>query len=166
MRIQALRYLTFDTVKGTTTDKQDVARIDGNIFLVRMLTAALGRHVHVSSFQQLQQALLDTLATDITGNRRVVCLTGYLVHLVDKHDTALSGFHIIVSHLQQTGQNALHILAHIASLGKHRGIDDGKWYVQQFGYRTSQQRFTCTRRTHHNDIRLLYLNAIVTRGLL
>ena len=62
------------------------------IILVRMLTSTLGRHIDDGSFQQLQQSLLNTFTTDITGYRGVVTLTGYLVYLVDKDDTPLGCF--------------------------------------------------------------------------
>ena len=144
MSIQTLCYLTFNTIEGTTTDEQDVTGVNGNILLIRMLTATLGRNIYVRTLQQLQQALLHTFSTDITRNGRIICLTCYLIDLINKHNTTLCGFHIIISHLQQTSQNTLDIFAHITCLCKHRCINNSKRNIQQFGYRTCQQGLTRT----------------------
>ena len=166
MRIQTLCYLTLNTIEGTTADKQDVTGIDSNILLIRMLTTTLRRNVHTCTFQKFQQSLLYALTTDITCNGGVVRLAGNLINLVNKHNTTLRSFHIIVSHLQQARQNTLYVLAHITSFREHRCINDGKRYVQQFGNGTCQQRLTRTRRTHHNDVRLLNLYTIIVSRLL
>ena len=48
--------------KCTAANEQDVCRIHADILLLRMLTAALRRHVADRSFQNLQQGLLHALA--------------------------------------------------------------------------------------------------------
>ena len=166
MGIQALGNLALNTIKSTAADKQDVMRINMDILLIRMLTATLWGHVDNGSLQQFEQSLLHTLATHVTRNRRVICLSGYLVYLVDKDDATLGSLDIIVSHLQQTGQNALNILTDIAGLRKNSSVDNGERHVKHLCNGTGQQGLTCSCRTHHNDVRLLNLHAIVVLWLL
>ena len=152
MRIQALGNFSLNAIESTTADEQDVARIDGDILLVWMLTTTLGGHIDTGTFQQFQQALLHTFTADITRYRRIIRLTRYLIDLIDKHNTTLGCFHIIVGNLQQTGQNALHILANIASLGEYRSINDSKRHIEQFGDGTCQQGLARTGRAHHDNV--------------
>ena len=102
MRIEPLRYLALDTVEGTSADEEDIARVNMYVVLVRMLASALGRHVHHRSFQEFQQSLLYALSAHVTGNARVVTLTGNLVYFVDEDDAALRRCHVVVSNLQET----------------------------------------------------------------
>ena len=166
MGVHALGYLALDAVEGSAADEQDVVRVYVDILLVGMLAAALGRHVDNGSLQQFQQSLLHALAADVAGDRGVVGLAGYLVYLVDEDDASLGSLHVVVGHLQQSGQDALHVLADIAGLGEHGGIDDGEGHVQQLGDGAGQQRLARSRRAHHDDVRLLYLHAVVVVGLL
>ena len=152
MRIHTLCYLALDAIEGTTTDKQDVVRIDMDVLLVRMLTTSLRRHIHNSTFQQFQQALLYALTTDITRNRRVVSLTGYLIYLIYEDNTTLSSLHLIVGHLQQACQDALYILSDITCLSEYGSIDNGERDIEHLGDGAGQQGFASTRRTHHDDI--------------
>ena len=131
-----------------------------------MLASALWRDVDRRSFQQFQQTLLNALATDVAGDRGVVCLTGYLVYFVNEYDAALRGLDIVVGHLQQACQDALHIFANVAGLGEHRGIDDSKWYVEQLGDCTGHQCLAGACRAYHDDVRLLNFHAVVVIGLL
>src|SRR5690606_32796884 len=45
----------FEPVEGTTADEEDVAGVDLDVLLLRMLTPALWRHRSGSPFQDLQQ---------------------------------------------------------------------------------------------------------------
>ena len=152
MRIHALCYLTFNTIESATADKEDVSRVDSNIFLIRMFTTTLGWHIYRRTLQQFQQSLLYTLATHVTRDGRIVGLTGYLVDLVNEHDATLCSLHVVVSHLQQSRQDALDILTDVACLCKHRCVHDGKRDVQQFGNGTCQQGLSRTCRANHDDI--------------
>ena len=131
-----------------------------------MFTTTLGWHVYHCTLQQLEQALLHTLATHVTRDAGVIALTGNLIYLVDEDNTTLGCLHVIVCHLEQSRENTLHILTHITSLGKHRGIDDGEGHVEQFGNGTSQQGFSRSCRSHHNNITLLDLHTTLISGLL
>ena len=166
MGVHTLSDLPLYTIKGTTTDKEDISRIHMDVILVGMLTATLWRHIHHRTLQQLQESLLHTFTTHITGDGRVVALTGNLVDLVYEHDTTLCCLYIVVSHLEQTSQDTLHILTHITSLSKDSGIYNGKRHIEQFSDRTCQQRLTRTCRTHHDDITLLDFYTVFTVRLL
>ena len=128
-----------------------------------MLAPALRRHVHNRTLQNLQQGLLHALARDIARDARVVALACNLVYLVDEDYTLLGRCDIIVGNLQQTRQNALHILAHISRLGENRGVDDREWHLQQASYRPCHKRLARTRGAHEHYVRLVDLH-IVLRG--
>ena len=110
-----------------------------------MLATTLGGHIHHRSLEQLQEPLLHALATHVAGDAGVVALTGNLIYLVNEDDTAFGSLHVEVGHLQQSAQDALHILTHMTGLGQHRCIDNGEGHVQLLGNGTSQQGLTCTR---------------------
>ena len=166
MRIHSLGNLTLNAIEGTTTDEEDISRIHRDILLIRMLTSTLRRHVYIGTLQQLEQSLLHTLTTHVTGDGGIVALASYLVDFIYKDDTTLGCSHIIVGHLQQTREDTLHVLAHIASLSKYSGIDNGKRHIEQLGDSTCQQSLSCTRRAHHDDITLLNLHTVLVSGLL
>ena len=161
MGVQALCNLTLNAVEGTATDEQDVAGVNSNIFLVGMLATALRRHVDGGALEQLQQALLHALAAYVAGDAGIILLAGYLVYLVDKHDSALCRPYLIVGHLQQTREDALHILAHIAGLGEDGGVDNGEGHVEQLCNGARHQRLAGAGGSHHDDVRLLYLHAVL-----
>jgi hypothetical protein len=75
--------------EGAAADEQDVGRVDLQELLLRMLAAALRRHVGDRAFHDLQQRLLHALARHVAGDRRVVGLAADLVDLVDVDDAAL-----------------------------------------------------------------------------
>ena len=131
MSVHTLCYLPLDTIEGTSTDEEDVSRVNLYIILVRMLSSTLGRHIDVSTLEEFEQSLLYTLTAYITSDGGVVGLTGQLVDLIDKHDTPFCGLHVVVGHLQQTGENTLHILAHISGLSKHGSVDDGERNIEK-----------------------------------
>ena len=137
-----------------------------DIVLVGMLSASLGRHVDHCALKQLEQSLLYSLATDVACYRRVVALACYLVYLVDKHDASLGSLDIIICHLQQSREDALHVLAHVSCLGEHRGIDDGERHVEEFSYGACEQSLSRSGASHHDDVALLYLHAAIVGGLL
>ena len=53
--------------KGAAADEEDVGGVDGGEFLVRMLAAALRRHVGHGAFENLEQGLLHALAARRRG---------------------------------------------------------------------------------------------------
>ena len=131
------------------------------IVLVGVLASALWRHVHHCSLEQLEQALLHALAAHVARDAWVVGLARNLVNLVDEDDAALRRLHVVVGHLQQARENALHVLAHVSRLGEHRCVYDGERHLQQFCYGACEQRLARTGRADHDDVALLYLHAVV-----
>ena len=99
-----------------------------------MLATSLWRDIHHGALKKFEHRLLNSLATHIAGDGGVVALACNLVDLIDKHNSALGCLHVIVSHLQKARQYALDVLAHIACLGEHRGIDNGERHIEKFGY--------------------------------
>ena len=79
--IGAAQDILVQTVKGTAADEQDVGGVDLDELLLRVLAAALRRHVADSSLQDLQQCLLYALAAHIASDGGVFALAGDLVDL-------------------------------------------------------------------------------------
>jgi hypothetical protein len=71
-------------------DEQDVRGVDLEELLVRVLAAALRRHVGDRPFQDLQQRLLHALARHVARDGRVLVLAPDLVDLVDVDDALLA----------------------------------------------------------------------------
>ena len=70
--------------------------------LLRMLAASLRRNIHDASLEKLEHGLLHALSRHVTRNGRIVALAGYLVNLVNEHDSPLGLCDIIVCLLQKT----------------------------------------------------------------
>ena len=130
-----------------------------------MLAPALGRHVDVSAFQQLQQGLLYALAAHVARDTGVVAFAGNFIDFVDVHNAALGRFQIIISCLQQAGEDAFYVFAHIAGLRQYGRIGNAEGHLQDFGQHTGQEGFASAGFAHHDDIRLFNLD-LVFRGLL
>ena len=126
-------------------------------FLFRMLAAALRRDIHHIPLQELEHGLLNAFARHVTGDGRIVGLAGDLVDLVDEDDAALGLLEVEISLLQQPGEDAFDILAHIAGLGQDGGVHDGEGHVQLLGDGLRQQRLARSRGPHQQDVGLLQL---------
>ena len=61
-----------------TADEQHVGRVDLDELLVRVLASALRRHRLPRALEDLQQRLLNALAGDVAGDRRVLALAAIL----------------------------------------------------------------------------------------
>ena len=72
-----------------------------NELLLRMLASTLWRNIHDTSFQKFQQCLLYSLSGNITSNRRIISLAGYLVYLIDEYNTPLRLRKVIISLLEK-----------------------------------------------------------------
>ena len=166
MGIEPLGDLALDAVESSAADEEDVLRIHVDVLLVGMLTPALRRDIDHRALEQLEQSLLHTLSAHVAGDAGIVALAGNFIYLIDKHDAAFSRLYVVVGHLEQAAQNALHVLAHVAGLGKHRGVDDGERHVEQPGDGAGQQCLARAGGAHHDDVTLLNLHAIVILGLL
>jgi hypothetical protein len=121
-------------------DEQDVAGVDLEELLVRMLAAALGRHVGDRALENLQECLLNAFARHVAGNRGVLVLAADLVDLVDVNDALLALLDVAARRLQQLEDDVLDILADVAGFGQRRRIDDGEGHREQLRERLGEQR--------------------------
>jgi len=155
-----------EAVEGAAADEHDVGRVDLDEVLVRMLAPALGRYRGHGAFDQFQQGLLDALARDVAGNRRVVGLARNLVDLVDVDDTALGLFDFVVAALQQLLDDVLDVLAHVARFGQRGGVGDDERHIQHARQGLGQQGFTRTGRTDEQDVALGQLDVVLLAEVL
>src|SRR3974390_2109996 len=125
---------------------------------MRMLAAALRRHIGDRAFQNLEQRLLNAFAAHVTGDRRVLIFLRDLVDLVDVNDSLLRLLHIAVGGLQQFQDDILHILANVPGFGQRRRVNDGERHVEHARKRLREERFPRPRGTNQKDIRLAQLN--------
>ena len=128
--VEPLGNLFLNTLECASADEEDVGSIDRYHLLLRVLAAAGGGYVDDAALKELEHGLLHAFSGDIAGDGGIVTLAGYLVYLVDEDDASLGPGHVIVSGLEQTGQNALHVLAHVSCLGQHGSVDDGEGYIE------------------------------------
>ena len=126
-----------------------------------MLTAALRRYRCLGPFDYLKERLLDSLARNITGDRDILSLPGYLVYLINIDYSKLCPLDIIIGSLYKLEQNVLNILAHITCLRERCRIRYTEWNVDYLGQGLSQQCLSRARRAEHYDIALLELDIIV-----
>ena len=156
--VGAAQDILIQTIEGTAADEQDVGGVDLDELLLRVLAAALGRHVAHRALEDLQQGLLHALAAHIAGDGGVLALAGDLVDLVDIDDTHLCLLHIEVRCLNELEQDVLHILAHITGLGEGGGIGDGEGHTQHLGQRLSQQGLAHAGGAQQQHVGLLQLH--------
>ena len=147
-------------------DEQDVGRVDLEELLVRVLAAALRRHVGHRAFQDLQQRLLHALARHVAGDRRVLVLAADLVDLVDVDDALLALLDVAAGRLQQLEDDVLDVLADVAGFGQRRRVDDGERHREELGQRLREQRLAGAGRTDQQDVRLGELDVVAAARLL
>src|SRR5579863_9877583 len=82
-------------------DEENVAGVDLQEFLLRMLAAALRRHRGDGALDELQQGLLDALAGNVAGDRWVVGFARDLVDFVNVDDAGLRLLDVVVALLEQ-----------------------------------------------------------------
>ena len=137
--IQAVLDDLVDAVEGAAADEQDVLGVHLDELLVGVLPSALGRNIGHRALQDLQQGLLHALAGHVPGDGGVLALPGDLIHLVDIDDAPLRQLHVVVGGLDQTQQDVLHVVAHIARLGQSGGVGDGEGHLQDPGQGLGKQ---------------------------
>ena len=152
--------------EGAAADEEDVGRVDLEELLVRVLAAALGRHVGDRAFEDLQQRLLHALARDVAGDRRVLVLAADLVDFVDVDDPLLALLDVAAGRLQQLEDDVLDVLADVARLGQRRRVDDGEGDGEELGERLREQRLAGAGRADQQDVRLGELDLVAAARLL
>ena len=134
-------------------------RFETDVFLGRMLAAALRRHVDQVALDDLEQCLLHALAGDVPRNRRVVALLACdLVDLVDVDDAHLCPFDVPFGGVEQAHQHILHVLAHVAGLGQIGGVGDGEGNVENAGQSLRQEGLTAAGGADQHDVAFLKLD--------
>src|SRR6185437_14275446 len=96
-------------VEGAAADEEDVAGVDLDVFLLRVLAPPLRRDRGDRPLQDLQERLLDPLARDVARDARVLRLARDLVDLVDVDDPALAFGDVELARLEQPNEDVLHI---------------------------------------------------------
>ena len=149
-----------ETGERATADEQHVGGVDLDELLVRVLAAALRRHVRHRALEHLQQRLLHALAGDVPGDRRVLRLAGDLVDLVDVDDAGLGALDVVVGGLDQLEEDVLDVLADVARLGQRRGVGDRERDVQHPGQGLRQVRLAAAGRAEQQDVGLGQLDRV------
>src|SRR6266702_267301 len=147
-------------------DEQHVGGVDLDELLVRVLAPALRRRRGGGALEDLQQRLLDALAGDVPGDRRVLALARDLVDLVDVDDAGFGLLDVVVRRLDQLEQDVLDVLADVAGLGQGGRVGDRERHVEQPGQRLGEQRLARAGRAEQQDVGLGQLDAFVTRPVL
>jgi hypothetical protein len=118
-------------VEGATADEQNVLRVDLDVFLLRVLAAALRRHGSNGALENLQERLLHALARHVARDARVLGLPRDLVDFVDVDDSALALGDVEVARPGGDGTRMfLDVLTHIARFGERGGVRDGEGDVE------------------------------------
>ena len=104
---------------------------------------------------------MHTLAAHVAGYGGVVALASNFVNFVDEDNAALGLLYIVVGLLQQAGQDAFDVLAHVASLREHSGVHNGEGHIEQFGNGSSQKGLACASVAHKYHVRFLYLYIVI-----
>src|SRR5882724_600446 len=147
--------------EGAAADEQDVGGVDLQALLVRVLAAALGRHVALRPLEDLQERLLHSLARDVAGDRRVVALATDFVHLVDVDDAALGLLLVVARGLVELQDDVLDVLADVPGFGQSGGIGDGEGDGEKAGQGLRQQCLSRSCGADEQDVRLLELDLAV-----
>ena len=98
---------------------------------------------------------MHAFARNVTGDTDVVRLAANLVDLVDVNDPNLGTLDVVVSILEQTKNDVLHIFPHIARFRQRRGIRDAKRHIENLSERFCEQRFAGPGRPDQKNIALL-----------
>src|SRR5579883_2750249 len=155
----------FEAGEGAAADEENVGGIDLQEFLLRVLASALRRHARDRPLHDFQQRLLDALARNVAGDRRIVGFAADLVDLVDIDDAALRPLDIVIGRLQQLQDDVLDILANIAGFRERRRIGHGEGHVDDAGQGLRQQGLAGARRADEQDVRFGELDVVVLRAM-
>ena len=117
--------------KRTTTDEENILRVNMNELLTRMLSTALWRNTCIGTFQNFKKRLLYTFTRNIACNREVLCFTRNFVDLVYIYNTHFCALNIAISSVNKLKQNVFDIFTYIASFGKRGCIGNCKRNFQK-----------------------------------
>ena len=134
--------MPLNAFKGTSADEEDVLGIDVDEFLFRVLAAALGGNVHYASLKEFEHCLLHAFSGNVSGDGRIVALTGNLVYLIYEHNAAFCLLEIEIGLLKEPCEDALHVLSHVTGLREHGGVNNGERDVKHLGDGTCKEGFS------------------------
>ena len=149
-----------EAAEGAAADEEDVRGVDLQELLLRMLAAALRRHVRDGALDDLEERLLHALAGDVARDRRVLALARDLVDLVDVDDALLRLLDVVIGGLQQVDDDVLDVLADVAGLGEAvaSAMVNGTFRILR--ERLREQRLAGAGRAEEQDVRLLQLDVV------
>ena len=150
-----------ETVERAAADEENVLRVDLDVFLLRVLAAALRRNRRDRALEDLEQRLLHAFAGHVARDARVLRLARDLVDLVDVDDAALALGDVEVAGLEQTDENVLDVFADVAGFGERRRVGDRERNVEDARERLREQRLADARRADEQDVRLVELDVVV-----
>ena len=135
-------------------DEQNVACVDLDELLLRVLAAAVGRNVRDRPLEHFQKGLLDPLARNVARDRNVMRRAPDFVDLIDVEDPTLRRLDVEIGRHEELQQKIFHVLTDVTRLGERRGVADGKRNVQDLRQRLRQQGFARAGRTDEQNVRL------------
>src|SRR4051794_33669792 len=147
-----------ETNKGAAADEEDLFRVHLDVFLVRMLAAALRRDVAGAAFKNLQEGLLHAFAGYVSRDADVVGLAPDLVDFVDVDDPDLGTLHVVIGVLQKAQNDVLHIFADITRFGQRGRVSDAERNIENLSQRFREQGFAGTGRPDEQNVALLDLD--------
>jgi hypothetical protein len=95
----------FQADERSAANKQNVAGVDLDELLMRMLSASLRRNVGNRALDEFEQRLLDPFSGHVPRDRRAVAFSADLIDFIDVHDSALSPLYIVVGCLKKLQNN-------------------------------------------------------------
>lgn len=147
--------------ESAAADEEDIAGVDLDHFLIRMLASALRRHVRHGAFQDLQESLLDAFTGDVAGDGDVLGLLGDLVDFIDVDDAALGFLDVIVRGLDEAEEDVLDVITDIAGLCEGGGIGNRKGHIEVAGEGLGKEGLAAAGRPKQDDIGFLQLYAVI-----
>src|SRR5581483_5656959 len=148
----------FEAVERAAADEQHVGGVDLDELLVRVLAPALGRNVGRRALEDLEQRLLDALAADVAGDRRVLALARDLVDLVDVDDALLGALDVVVGGLDELEQDVLDVLTDVAGLGEAGRVGHRERNVENLRQRLREVGLAAAGGADEQDVALLQLD--------
>ena len=147
----------FNTVKGTAANKENIRRVNLQHFLMRMLAAALRRHIGFRSFQDFQQCLLYAFAGNVSRNGRIFRLPGDFIDFINVNNAPFRSGNIEIRRLDQFEEAVFHVFTDITGFCKTGRIGNRKGNIQKSGQSLREKRFAAACRADHDDIGFLQL---------
>src|SRR6202007_258313 len=106
---------------------------------MRMLAAALWRHIATAAFQDFEKRLLNTFARDIPSDADVIGLSSDLVDFIYVHDADLGALYIVLGILQKAQNDILNVFTDVAGFGQRGSVRNAKRHIENSSERPRQK---------------------------